>query len=227
MPHEDEPDPERARRDELARTLWEQDSRRSIPLARAPWGWPRVEREYQKAANRELYSTDLAPWEGAGASGDPSTLLDMTNEEEVLAKARSLKLSTCRYADHKPWMGVAVRSSVGYPRYWRGPKLPYAETTAPVGIKHISDYDTFRERYFARLDELGLARVTSELDRISRREGLRDEPAPLVICCFEDLKKPGEWCHRRLFSSWWQDQTGVEVPEAQPRVEPPPQEGLF
>ena len=38
----------------------------------------------------------------------------------------------------------------------------------------------------------------------------------LVLLCFEDLSKPGEWCHRRIFADWWKDITGDHVRELGP-----------
>jgi hypothetical protein len=35
----------------------------------------------------------------------------------------------------------------------------------------------------------------------------------VVLLCFEDLSKPGEWCHRRAFATWWEEQTGEKVEE--------------
>ena len=38
----------------------------------------------------------------------------------------------------------------------------------------------------------------------------------LVLLCFEDLSKPGEWCHRSIFATWWKEVTGDEVRELGP-----------
>jgi hypothetical protein len=35
----------------------------------------------------------------------------------------------------------------------------------------------------------------------------------VVLLCFEDLTKPGEWCHRRSFAAWWDEKTGQKVDE--------------
>ena len=35
----------------------------------------------------------------------------------------------------------------------------------------------------------------------------------LVLCCFEDLRTPGAWCHRRIFATWWEQATGEPVLE--------------
>jgi hypothetical protein len=38
------------------------------------------------------------------------------------------------------------------------------------------------------------------------------------LLCFEDLTKPGLWCHRRPFANWWLENTGEVVPELEPDV---------
>jgi len=35
----------------------------------------------------------------------------------------------------------------------------------------------------------------------------------LVLACFEDLRTPGLWCHRRVFAEWWEMHTGEVVAE--------------
>ena len=40
----------------------------------------------------------------------------------------------------------------------------------------------------------------------------------LVLLCFEDLTQPGLKCHRRLFATWWHENTGEAVPELEPDV---------
>ena len=35
----------------------------------------------------------------------------------------------------------------------------------------------------------------------------------IVFCCYEDVRKPGEWCHRLVFAEWWYEKTGVRIEE--------------
>jgi len=37
-----------------------------------------------------------------------------------------------------------------------------------------------------------------------------------TLLCFEDLKSPGDYCHRRIVAQWFEDSLGVEVPEWKP-----------
>jgi len=35
----------------------------------------------------------------------------------------------------------------------------------------------------------------------------------LVLLCWEDIRKPGEWCHRTMFAEWWAEHSGQGVLE--------------
>jgi len=35
----------------------------------------------------------------------------------------------------------------------------------------------------------------------------------LVLLCFEDLRTPGRFCHRRVFATWWEELKGQVVTE--------------
>ena len=37
----------------------------------------------------------------------------------------------------------------------------------------------------------------------------------IVLCCYEDVRIPDEWCHRLVFAEWWQARTGMVIPELQ------------
>lgn len=37
----------------------------------------------------------------------------------------------------------------------------------------------------------------------------------IVLCCYEDVRIPDEWCHRLVFAEWWQARTGMAIPELQ------------
>ena len=40
----------------------------------------------------------------------------------------------------------------------------------------------------------------------------------VVLLCYEDLTKPGEWCHRRIVAEWFEHHLGIEVPEWTPPI---------
>lgn len=72
----------------------------------------------------------------------------------------------------------------------------------------------FTRVYRTDLDQLGPARIALRMWEIADAEG----DHRLVLLCFQDLAKPGLWCHRRVFAAWWKDVTGDEVRELSPMV---------
>lgn len=85
----------------------------------------------------------------------------------------------------------------------------HSPSLAPYGVFGITHYSTFRERYRERLGRLGLDHIATELETIATLTGC----PRLALLCFDDLTKPDNWCHRRMFAEWWEEQTGMEVPE--------------
>lgn len=79
----------------------------------------------------------------------------------------------------------------------------------------MGDQQRFASSYRARMDGIGVDRISAELARI-----IGDTPGG-VLLCFENLNE-GKWCHRSVFAGWWQDRTGVEVPEVDDTPEAPP-----
>ena len=133
----------------------------------------------------------------------------------------ALRLATCRYRRFQPRMGFAVRATVGAPRYKLDyPLAGHAVLISPTWPMLGLDRDEFQRRYLDRLARTGLDAVAAELAGIAAAH----PPGPrLVLLCYEDLSRPGAWCHRTLFGSWWHSHTGVDVPEF---AEPAPT-GLF
>lgn len=126
-----------------------------------------------------------------------------------------VELFTARYVDYDPAWGVAVRTTVGFPRGWRYGPLEHVRRITPYGLLHIKSRDAFAQRYLARLDQAGAAPIEARLTNIAdRHRGL-----PLWLCCFEDLSKPGEWCHRTLLAEWIEERLGIAVIEIN---SPPP-----
>lgn len=110
---------------------------------------------------------------------------------------------------------VPVRTTRGAP-LWRLPYeiLGHISLIAPdkTEIK-IDDEDRFTEAYWARLDDLGAVDTLPDIFALlSESNGGR----PLALLCFEDLTKPGLFCHRRVFADGWYLRTGQEVPELGP-----------
>ncbi|QSS91292.1 hypothetical protein [Streptomyces sp. M54] len=125
-----------------------------------------------------------------------------------------LTLFTNRFQAFRPPQGVPVRITLGGVRF----KLPYSLTHSVRELAPRRDYlnapqPEFEKAYWADLDQLGPDRVASLLQQIARAEG----DHRLVLLCFEDLTKPGLWCHRGVFASWWKERTGDEVRELSPK----------
>ena len=53
----------------------------------------------------------------------------------------------------------------------------------------------------------------------------RAEGKELVLLCYEDVRVPGDWCHRTVFAEWWAEQTGELIEElydpSEPKVKKP------
>jgi hypothetical protein len=120
-----------------------------------------------------------------------------------------VKLFTARYADFDPAWGTAVRTSVGTPRGWQYGPLEHVRRITPYGIRHVTDHNEFSRLYSERLERAGADAIYDRLQRISDTHGGRS----LVLCCFEDLRKPGAFCHRTLLRRWLEAQLDVEVHE--------------
>jgi len=135
------------------------------------------------------------------------------------------KLYTWCWRDALKYEGediVLVRTSVGHPRWI--PKevsreIPAVEELMPKGLLGGDiPTDEWKRRYRQRLEEFGETEIREALAAIYRQH----EGRPLVLLCFEH--DPVD-CHRSVFAEWWEEQTGVAVPEfgpiaAKPDAEP-------
>lgn len=120
-----------------------------------------------------------------------------------------MELFTARYAEYAPTQGVAVRTSVGMPKDWRHGPLEHVRRLTPYGLLHVTSRAEFTRLYIARLESVGVDAIYTRLEGISDVHDCR----PLVLLCFEDVRRPGVWCHRTILGAWLRDRLGVEVPE--------------
>lgn len=65
----------------------------------------------------------------------------------------------------------------------------------------------FTPPYFQHMDRQGVRKIAHIL------AGYEKLGKDVVLCCFEDVRKPDEWCHRLVFAEWWLSRTGEEIPE--------------
>ncbi|MGW4073794.1 hypothetical protein ACWELB_09790 [Streptomyces asiaticus] len=127
-----------------------------------------------------------------------------------------LTLFTNRYQAFQSSQGVPVRITLGAPRF----KLSYSLTHVVPELAPRREYFSkplpeFTAAYRGDLDRLGATRVADRLRQIAEAEG----DHRLVLLCFEDLADAAQWCHRRIFASWWKDATGDTVRELSPMAD--------
>lgn len=79
---------------------------------------------------------------------------------------------------------------------------------APPGYL-FNEYDRarFTPAYFRHMDKAGVNRIAQIL------RGYEAMGKPVVLCCYEDVRKPNEWCHRLVFAEWWMSRTGEVIEE--------------
>lgn len=125
----------------------------------------------------------------------------------------TLLIATGRYFDRKLIERselAPVSVTVGQPKFPLGYELAgHVGMLAPYGLLKIEEIGAFRDAYFERLERYGPAKVKRVLAAIAHSEGRKG----VVLLCFEDLTKPDEWCHRRVFAEWWLAETGDQVLE--------------
>lgn len=74
-------------------------------------------------------------------------------------------------------------------------------------IFKIEDRDEFAPPYKAHLDEVGFERISAQIQKYV------ELGKDVVLCCYEDVREPNEWCHRLIFAEWWFEKTGERIPE--------------
>jgi hypothetical protein len=122
----------------------------------------------------------------------------------------TFELATSSYRSFDAEMGIPVAASLGRPKWPLRYTLEHeARRLAPWGLFDVKDPAEFTRRYRERLDRLDLDALVAKFEAISAQHGGRR----VVLLCFEDLTKPGEFCHRRVFADFWQERTGQPVPE--------------
>lgn len=128
-----------------------------------------------------------------------------------------MKLATCAYTQFQPEAGVPVRVTVGKPRFRLAYPLTHtiSELAPDAYTLKWEDQPRFQLHYTRKLAALGVDRIRELLAGVAAAEGL-DPDAPdttLVLLCFENLARPGMWCHRSMFAQWWTQETTELVAE--------------
>jgi hypothetical protein len=105
---------------------------------------------------------------------------------------------------------IPIGITVGPARY-----LPYELAAnlmplAPFGLMKLPP-DKFEPAYLGRLDTFGVEAIERMIASVVDAY----MASGAVLLCFEKVLE-GEVCHRRMFASWWERQTGDDVPELTP-----------
>lgn len=136
-----------------------------------------------------------------------------------------IELATCSWRKFRPEMGVPVRITLGKPPAWFSHEHEEIRALAPPGhVFRIEDWQEFRRKYRHHLYRVTVPRIRRKFEAISEQHDGRC----LVLLCFEADRAD---CHRGLWSEWWRQQTGEEVPElggsGGPAKRPDAQHALF
>ena len=97
----------------------------------------------------------------------------------------------------------------GLPRF----KLGYEragniiDVAPPREIFHINEQNRFKELYLKHLDNIGFERISEQIQKYV------ELGKDVVLCCYEDVREPDEWCHRLIFAEWWFRKTGQVISE--------------
>ena len=116
----------------------------------------------------------------------------------------------------------AVGISIGRPKFKLGYELrAQCFSLAPKGYMLHMDAASFREAYFRKLEGNGTEQIINMVLRLEK--AAEAEGKDLVLLCFEDVRVPGDWCHRTMFAEWWAEKTGEMIEELE---DPLPPKGL-
>lgn len=97
----------------------------------------------------------------------------------------------------------------GLPKY----PLPYSlagniiQFAPPGYLFNVYDRAEFTPKYFQHMNRLGIVSAERILNEYLERG------KDVVLCCYEDVRKPDEWCHRLVFAEWYESKTGIKISE--------------
>lgn len=129
----------------------------------------------------------------------------------------ALSIATCTYSEFDRTMGIPIRTTVGQAKWF--PHYPYGvwQNVTPDPWMLNMGYDQFNEKYRQKLDRIGFDTLLADAQALHEElapEWMHDDryPDQLVVLCFDNLAKPGKWCHRTIFGTWMGEH-GFHVPE--------------
>ena len=130
-------------------------------------------------------------------------------------------MKTARYAN--PLISndryTPVRISLGRPKFRLSYRISSGlEILYPTArMLTMDDVSIYRETYVQLLNERGLGEILTAIHKVAV------PGKETLLLCFEDLRVPGNWCHRRLFTEWFQRKTGKIIEE----LDEPKQQNLL
>ena len=131
--------------------------------------------------------------------------------------------ATGRYQQYHADMGVAVRTTVGHPRFVRYPLVNIPEL-APHGVfgnRSLTSVPNMIAAYTERMDAKS-ADIIRVCNKVAREHGGQR----LVFLCFDDVHPPvRDYCHRTWLAAWFRERHDMILPELQPRPAPSPEQG--
>ena len=111
-----------------------------------------------------------------------------------------------------------VGISIGTPKFPLGYTLrKQCYSLAPKGYMLNMELERFKPAYYEKLEGIGTDRIIDMVQRMD--EEARAEGKELVLLCYEDVRVPGDWCHRTVFAEWWAEQTGELIEELLDNIE--------
>lgn len=120
---------------------------------------------------------------------------------------------TARYSNktlRDPEKFVVVRTSLGSPKFEMANPPAYVLSPMMPRFEMLKmERPEYELAYRRMLAGVGVAKFWEELNRLV----LANPDKVVALCCYEDIRKPNEWCHRRIFAEWFAEQTGYEIPE--------------
>lgn len=137
-----------------------------------------------------------------------------------------MTIYTCSFSEYERQQApdrLPVRTTVGAPT--RRPPTYYDEMASLREVTPLRrflqpvtlPYGEYEREYHNMLAAYGPDVISQRIAKLCENSGRKH----VVLLCFDNLAKPGNWCHRSMFADWWLQITGEEVIELGRRYVPP------
>ncbi|MDK2899613.1 MAG: hypothetical protein PWQ45_115 [Thermosipho sp. (in: thermotogales)] len=103
---------------------------------------------------------------------------------------------------------VKVAISVGKPK-WENGYDAKVDALAPYGILNKYPLGLQKVKYKEKLEKIGAESIKDLMNKLEKKFEGKD----VILCCWEDLRKPNQQCHRRWLADWLEEKTGFLIPE--------------